>query len=137
MGRQNFLLMTSFAAMLFSYTAMILSGFALLRDQIPLDVKDSIKNRPMVRQLAYYVFDPTTYTRTGQEIGDGGPPTGAVLKDPTGIYVNAQGDIFFCERRHHRIRKISQGTISTVAGYGWRGFSRDGIQASRARVSYP
>jgi Secretion system C-terminal sorting domain len=48
------------------------------------------------------------------------------------------GNIFFCDRYNHCIRKISAaGTISTIAGNGTAGFSGDGGPATAALLNVP
>jgi sugar lactone lactonase YvrE len=52
--------------------------------------------------------------------GDGGPATGAQLSGPTGIAVDAAGDIFVGDSGNARVRRISaSGIITTVAGSGF------------------
>jgi uncharacterized protein (TIGR03437 family) len=51
--------------------------------------------------------------------GDGGPATSAQLSGPTGIAVDAAGDIFVGDSGNARVRRISaSGIITTVAGGG-------------------
>lgn len=88
-------------------------------------------------QLLYFIYAHIHHASSGKEIGDGGKPTDAVLNDPTGIYVDGSGNIIFTERRNHRVRKISQGIISTIAGNGREGYSGDGILASLTSLRYP
>jgi trimeric autotransporter adhesin len=99
--------------------------------------QDYLLDKAVVRHFLYAISEPAAYTHTGKEIGDGGPATAAVLNDPTGIYIDDHGAIFVAERKHHRIRKIFHGIISTVAGNGRSGFSGDGLLASLARLSHP
>jgi uncharacterized protein (TIGR03437 family) len=48
--------------------------------------------------------------------GDGGPAAAAVLAEPSGIALDAQGNIFVLDSGNNMVRKIdSRGTISTVA----------------------
>jgi len=59
--------------------------------------------------------------------GDGGPATAAQLNFPTGVAVDAAGNLFIADTFNNRIRKVSaNGTITTVAGTGARGFGGDG-----------
>jgi uncharacterized protein (TIGR03437 family) len=70
--------------------------------------------------------------------GDGGPAVAARLQGPSGIAINAQGEVFIADRDNHRIRKINkQGVISTVAGTGVAGFSGDLQAAVSAKLSSP
>ncbi len=50
--------------------------------------------------------------------GDGGPATNASLGGPTGVAVDAAGNLFIATSNHH-IRKVdTTGIITTVAGTG-------------------
>ncbi|MFZ5531826.1 MAG: Ig-like domain-containing protein, partial [Pseudomonadota bacterium] len=70
--------------------------------------------------------------------GDGGPATAAGLYYPSGVAVDAQGNLYIADQFHHRIRQVTpDGLISTVAGNGSRGFSGDGGPATAARLGYP
>jgi len=70
--------------------------------------------------------------------GDGGPATGAQLHFPTGVFVDAAGNLFIADVANHRIRKVDPaGTISTVAGTGAFGFSGDGGPATAAQLNLP
>ena len=67
---------------------------------------------------------------------DGGPATSAWLDSPGGVAVDAQGNVYFAEGAS--IRKVStDGTITTIAGTGVRGFSGDGGPATAARLDGP
>jgi hypothetical protein len=48
--------------------------------------------------------------------GDNGPASGAQLYSPYGIAVDASGNLYITDRGNNRIRKVSNGTITTVAG---------------------
>ncbi len=50
--------------------------------------------------------------------GDGGPATQAELTDPTGIAVDAAGDLFIADQGDDEVREVSGGTIRTIAGNG-------------------
>ena len=70
--------------------------------------------------------------------GDGGPAATAVLNDPFGMARAPDGSLWFCEYGGHRLRRIApDGTISTVAGTGERGFYGDGGPALAARLDKP
>jgi sugar lactone lactonase YvrE len=57
--------------------------------------------------------------------GDGGPATSARLNYPTGVAIDAEGNLYIADY-FNPIRKVTpSGTISTVAGNGIPGFSGD------------
>jgi hypothetical protein len=56
--------------------------------------------------------------------GDGGLATSAGLVSPTGVAVDAFGNLFIADEFNDRVRKVSpHGIITTVAGNGKEGFS--------------
>lgn len=71
--------------------------------------------------------------------GDGGLATAAQIKDPYGIAVAANGDVYFSELSNNIIRKISASTlkISTFAGTGVVGYSGNGGLADTAKLHSP
>lgn len=69
--------------------------------------------------------------------GDGGAATAASVFDPRGVAVDAAGTIFVADFGNQRIRMVSAGIISTVAGTGTAGFSNDGGQAISANLNNP
>src|SRR5947209_8409144 len=77
-------------------------------------------------------------TGTAGFSGDGGPATSATLMAPTGVAVDAGGDVFIADVNNGRIRKVTpDGLISTFAGTGTAGFSGDGGQATSAQLNNP
>ena len=69
--------------------------------------------------------------------GDGGAATSAQLDTPTGIAVDGSGNLYIADSHNNRIRKVSGGTISTIAGIGTAGFFGDGATAVTAQLSLP
>ncbi|HEY2585695.1 MAG TPA: hypothetical protein VGI81_08020 [Tepidisphaeraceae bacterium] len=71
--------------------------------------------------------------------GDGGPATKAELNEPYEVRFDKSGNLYFCERLNHVIRKVdaTTGTISTFAGIGKPGFSGDGGPATKAAFKEP
>jgi len=70
--------------------------------------------------------------------GDGGPATVARLQNPSGVAVNASGDVFIADTDNNRIRKVnSAGTISTIAGTGLMDFGGDDDPATTADLNHP
>lgn len=71
--------------------------------------------------------------------GDGGPALGAGLFDPSGIAVDAGGNIYISTYDDSRIRKVTAATgiITTLAGNGSSGFGGDGGPAANAVLNRP
>ena len=70
--------------------------------------------------------------------GDGGPATQAELYWPSGVAVDAFGNLFIADTGNRRIREVgTDGIISTVAGNGTLGYSGDGGPATKAEWYWP
>ncbi len=69
--------------------------------------------------------------------GDGGPATFAYLDTPTGVAVDGSGNVYIADSHNQRIRKVSGGTITTIAGNGTPGFSGDAGLATAAQLWLP
>jgi streptogramin lyase len=82
----------------------------------------------------------STFAGTGKRgySGDGGPASSAEINDPYGVVRGPDGAIYFCETAGQRIRRVAKdGTISTVAGTGQRGYTGDGGPATQATFNLP
>lgn len=81
----------------------------------------------------------STFAGTGSTscLGDGGAATSACLYFPFGVSGDSNGNIYIADTYHHRIRKVSGGVISTVAGTGAAGYNGDNIMPSKAKLQYP
>jgi uncharacterized protein (TIGR03437 family) len=92
----------------------------------------------VIRKLA---SDGTISTVAGIGVpgftGDGGAATSAALNQPIGITFNSAGDLFIADTYNHRIRKVSGGVITTVAGGGGRGYVEGDLTAIGASLNYP
>lgn len=69
--------------------------------------------------------------------GDGGPATQAKMSSPYGVAVDGAGSIYIADSGNNRIRKVSNGIITTIAGTGTAGFSGDGGPATKAQLKNP
>jgi uncharacterized protein (TIGR03437 family) len=70
--------------------------------------------------------------------GDGGPATSAALSYPSGVAVDAAGNLFIADAGNNLIRKVTpDGTISTVAGNRTSSSGGDGGPATSAGISSP
>ncbi len=69
--------------------------------------------------------------------GDGGPATQAELDRPSGVALDALGNLYIAEYENNCIRKVDKnGIITTVAGGMW-GFGGDGGPAAQAQLDGP
>ena len=92
------------------------------------------------------IVDPTTgliqtIVGTGATgaSGDLGSSSLATLANPSGLTVDATGNLYITDSRNGRIRRVdaATGTISTVAGDGTEAFAGDGSPAVSASLDTP
>jgi hypothetical protein len=73
--------------------------------------------------------------------GDGSPATSAQLYSPLGLWLTSTNVLYIADFKNHRIRKVSGGIITTVAGSGCAScvssFSGDGQPATSATLNEP
>ena len=70
--------------------------------------------------------------------GDGGAATNAGLAYPSGVAVDALGNLFIADNGNNVIREVTtNGLIYTIAGNGAVGYSGDGGAATNASFSTP
>ncbi|MCX6631220.1 MAG: NHL repeat-containing protein [Candidatus Solibacter sp.] len=69
--------------------------------------------------------------------GDNGPATGAQLALPWGLAVDSAGSLYIVDVGNSRIRKVSNGVITTVAGNGGLSYSGDNGPATSAQIGAP
>jgi hypothetical protein len=81
----------------------------------------------------------TTFAGTGTAgfSGDGAASTAAALRSPTALAFDPAGALLVCDTGNHRIRRIANGSITTVAGNGTQGFAGDGSPATSAELDTP
>jgi sugar lactone lactonase YvrE len=79
----------------------------------------------------------TTLAGNGASVfsGDNGPAVSAQLANPSGLALDRSGNVYFADTGNQRVRKISNGTITTVAGNGTAGFSGDNSSAIDAQLN--
>jgi len=72
----------------------------------------------------------------GEEWGDGGPATDAVINNPTAVSLDAAGNLYIADDMEGRVREVNAATgiISTVVGGGYQG---DGNPAASAALADP
>jgi sugar lactone lactonase YvrE len=64
--------------------------------------------------------------------GDNGPAANAELCAPWGVAVDSSNNLYIADSGNGRIRKVSNGVISTIAGNGLSGYSPDNTPALNA-----
>lgn len=70
--------------------------------------------------------------------GDFGPAPQASLQDPSAIALDSSGNLYIADTNNNRVRKVySDGTIATVAGYGFPGYTGNGGPATNALLWAP
>ena len=101
-------------------------------------IADSINNRVRKVSLSGTI---TTFAGNGSTgfSGDGGPATSAAVWTPSGLAVDAAGNVYIADAANNRIRKVdTSGKITTVAGGALlTGFSGDGGPAVGAGLFLP
>src|ERR1700690_1442983 len=69
--------------------------------------------------------------------GDGASAILAQLNYPRGVAVDSSGNLYIADTGNSRIREVTNGTITTVAGNGTAGYTGDGITATLAEINRP
>src|ERR1041384_5676551 len=102
----------------------------------------------MKRILLIFTFFPFCFLSFSQNIdtlagtgaagysGDGGPANLAKIDQPRGIDCDAIGNVYFGDLTNNIIRKVnSPGSISTIIGEDFYGYSNGGGPANAAPIS--
>ncbi|WP_168735686.1 cadherin-like beta sandwich domain-containing protein [Cohnella fermenti] len=82
----------------------------------------------------------TTFAGTGDYgfAGEGLQAINAELRSPTGVAVDAAGNVYVADKYNNRVRKIAtDGVITTIAGTGSSDYSGDNGDATAAELSSP
>ena len=75
---------------------------------------------------------------TGGSTGTGGQATSAELDEPTGVAVDASGNLYIADSYNNEIREVTtDGVIHDFAGTGTTGDTGDGGQATSAEIHDP
>jgi uncharacterized protein (TIGR03437 family) len=69
--------------------------------------------------------------------GDGSPAVSASLNRPAGVAIDSSGALYIAEQQNNRVRRITNGVITTVAGSGVAGDAGDGGPATQAQLAAP
>jgi uncharacterized protein (TIGR03437 family) len=84
-----------------------------------------------------YIISTIAGTNVQGFSGDSGAATSAQLGLPGRIAVDSSGKIYIADGANNRVRMISGGTITTVAGNGTAGYTGDGKAATAAELNDP
>ncbi len=99
-------------------------------------IADTYNNR--VRKIAPDGTMSTVAGNGSQEYnGDNIPATSAGLAWPHDVFVDAGNVLYIADSDHHRIRKVVNGVITTIAGNGNIGSTGDGGPAVQATLKNP
>lgn len=79
----------------------------------------------------------TVSTSVGGYVGDGGVATNGCLNSPENVAFDSAGNFYVVEGNGNRVREVSGGNISTLAGTGVTGYSGDGGLATAAKINSP
>ena len=107
-----------------------------------------------IRKISKGVITTVAGNGTAGFSGDNGPATSAQLnlqsgavscclpvnpspRLPGGLAVDTAGNLFISDSGNQRVRKVSNGVITTIAGAGTPGFSGDGGPATSAELYSP
>jgi uncharacterized protein (TIGR03437 family) len=100
-----------------------------------LYIADTGNNR--IRKVTNGVITTVAGNGTAGLSGDNGPATNAQLNRPKGVAVDSAGNLYIADTYNSRVRKVSNGVITTVAGSGTEGFSGDNGPATSALLYWP
>jgi sugar lactone lactonase YvrE len=90
-----------------------------------------------IRQVSNGIITTIAGNGTYFYSGDGGPAVSAVLANPTSVAVDKSGYVYIADSYNNRVRKVANGTITTIAGTSAAGFSGDGGPATNALFNFP
>ena len=99
-----------------------------------LYIADSGNNR--IRKVSAGLITTVTGTGVYAYSGDNGPAASAQINYASALTVDSVGNLYFADVNNYRIRKVSGGAITTVAGTGVSGFSGDNGPATSAQIGF-
>jgi sugar lactone lactonase YvrE len=102
-------------------------------------IADSQNNRVRKVTAATGIITTVAGTDIAGYSGDGMLAASAGLNNPSGIAIDASGNIYIADTQNNRVRKVtaSTGIITTLAGNGTAGYNGDGILAASAELNGP
>lgn len=93
----------------------------------------------VIRRIAATTHTITTVAGTGTlgYNGDNIPATSAELNYPLGVAFDAAGSMYIADSQNFRIRKVTNGVITTIAGTGQPGYGGDGLYSTLSLFTFP
>jgi Bacterial Ig-like domain (group 3)/NHL repeat len=117
------------------------AGDIFIADEFNNRIREVVESQSAASALHVSVGDIVTVAGDGTSgyTGDGGPATKAELDNPTGVALDAAGDLFIADEGNDVVREASEssGHIVTVAGDGFPGYGGDGGPATQAELLGP
>ena len=100
-------------------------------------IADAANNR--VRMISGGTITTVAGNGTAGYKGDNAAATSAELSDPVGVAVDSSGNLYIADAANNVVRKVANGTITTIAGSNsaGAGYSGDGAGATGAQLSDP
>jgi trimeric autotransporter adhesin len=98
-------------------------------------IADTFNNE--IRKVSGGTISTFAGTLAASYSGDGGAATSAAVNAPMGIAVDATGKVYIADTANNRVRQVSGGVITTLAGNGLAGFSGDSASAATALLAQP
>lgn len=103
-----------------------------------LYIADTNNNRIRAVNLSSGIITTFAGTGTPTFAGDSGSALNASFSYPTGLTLDASGNLFIADTNNNRVREISaSGAVSTIAGNGRQGYSGDSNVATAATLNSP
>ncbi len=100
-----------------------------------LYIADTSNNR--IRKVSRGVIGTVAGQGTFGFSGENGPAISAQLASPSGVAADAAGSLYIADTSNQRIRKVSNGVITTVAGGLTGTISCDNGLAASSQSSFP
>jgi hypothetical protein len=117
-------------------TALLRGAGALAVDTSgDIFIADGFGAKNRVREVSNGIIN--TIVGSSPTVDYSGPVTGALFDFPADIAVDGNRDLYLADYWNYRVRKISNGVITTIAGNGIPANSGDGGPATGAAIGTP
>ena len=100
-----------------------------------LYIADSLNN--CIRKVTNGVITTIAGNGNPGNSGDNGSARAAQLANPSGVAVDGMGNLYIADEHNNRVRKVTDGVITTVVGNGIPGYSGDNGPATAALLHEP